>query len=133
MGALNFDGHNVAALLASLILVFSLNLVWKVVALFIDGYKEKNKKTDQGIKELQEKIERKLDQFQGFLTSYIEETIRLSDKMVRFSDKMESTEKRLDDLMEIDAKLRRLNSAIKLIAGEEWPRIKKEITDEDFT
>lgn len=140
MGELNFDGKNLATLLASLILVFALNLIGIIAKMVFDSYKDKTKKTDDVIRELQEtiekklkegqeKTEKKLDQFQGFLTSYITDTIRLSDRMQGIGSQTQLIEKSIED---VDLKLRRINSAIKLIAGEDWPRIKKEITEEDF-
>ena len=135
MGSLKqLDLSNLPQILAALVLALALNAIVMVAKIFLESYKEKNKKTDEGIKILEKKItdnavetlDKKIERFSSLLGSYMETTIRLTDKM-------EHTEKRLDQLMAMDAKLRKINSAIKLIAGPDWPRIKKEITDDEFT
>lgn len=113
--------HGPTVLIACLVFLLAIHLLWKIFELALDSYKEKIRKTDDGLKEFDEKLER----FSTLLASYMETTIRLGDKM-------EATEKRLEDLMKIDGKIRKINSALKILAGDEWQKIREQIFEDDI-
>lgn len=78
--------HGVTVLLAGIILVFSIHFIWST-------HKEKMKTTDESIKNIERKIthlENEVSRFSGILSSYMENTIHLSDKLTLISNKIDT-------------------------------------------
>jgi hypothetical protein len=119
------EHKDTSTLLASLVALLAIHLIWKIIELAFDAYREKSKETDKGIEALESKFERKLDQFSTLLSSYMETSIRLSDKMT-------ATEIRLKELIEVEGKIRKLTLVVKSIAGGDWEKLKQEIIEDEF-
>jgi DNA repair ATPase RecN len=112
MEALVDHEHGPTVLIACLVVVLAIHLLWKIAEKTIESHQDKSKE-----------LESKLDRFSGILSSYMTDIIQLSDKMT-------DVEKRLSELIEVEHKIRRLNRAVKTLAGDQWDEIKRSVDDD---
>lgn len=77
---------NLVSLLAGVILVFATRIMWSI-------YNEKRKETEaelKSIKEQMHQLDKQIYHFSNVMSSYMENTIKLSDKMDQMNEKLDS-------------------------------------------
>lgn len=104
--------NGMAGLLASIAVILALHLVVRVGKLLWDMKTEKEKLSEKTVKDLVDSVEHN--------TKTVEQ----------LSHELRKVEAALADIPKLKLDLRRLYAAIKIIAGEDWPAIRTEITQD---
>lgn len=106
--------HGVSALLAGIAILLAIH----VARGFFD---KKEKLTDQAINELKKSV----DRLRTVLAGNIETTIRLEEQMKgAIADR--------EELQQLKEHLKKTFIAVRLVAGDKWPKIKAQVFDEDI-
>lgn len=106
--------HGIPTLLATIAVVLCLHLILKVGEFVFDILKKKNEISEQSVSNL---------------TTALGVATKAVDKL---ECRIAEVEKDLSEIPKFKLDLRRLFSAVKFVAGDEWPKVRKHIMDEDF-
>lgn len=104
--------HGMSGLLASIAVILALHLVVRVGKFLWDMKVEKEKLSERTVKDL---------------VSTVEDNTKTVEQL---SHELRKVEAALADIPKIKLDLRRLYSAIKIVAGDDWPAIRAEITQD---
>lgn len=111
---LNTD-QNLLSVLMGIVLMMSLNFLLNLGKVAWDFIRKKNEVSESNVKDL---------------IKSMDSNTRAVEKL---EHKMVGVERNLSELPKLKEDLRRLFSAIKVVAGEDWPDIRKEIMEDGLT
>ncbi len=107
--------HGVAVLLSSLVIILCLNFIVRVGEFLFKLLKKKDESNDKNMAE--------------FIKTLSNNTHALN----HLSSRTDSLEKVLKEVVKYKRDIRKLFTAIKAIAGDEWSEIRKSIIEDDFS
>ncbi len=106
--------NGVSGMLAGLILILALHLLVKLGEFVFELFKKKNELTEKNIDNL------------------ISALSMNTESLHRLEERMRSVETQLTEASKLKIDIRMLFAAIKSVAGERWPDIRKSIAEDDF-
>lgn len=128
--------------------LLAINVILTVGKYLIKLFEKKSDKNEQSIKDFHKKIETmnsqvaktegQLERMVSIISSYMETTIRFSEKigsvekqLTNVMEKMESVDDKFSEISKYDDDMRKFSSAIKWLAGNRWEELRQQILDDD--
>lgn len=106
--------HGTSALLAGIVVVLCLHLLAKIGEFLFEMFKKKEETTEKNLERLTEALKANTELVQ------------------KLDSRITAIERDLNEVLKFRIDFRRLFSAVKFIAGDQWPEAKKAMKDYDL-